>query len=155
MFELIETHSLSRPRGQRTCSLPAMNFSNIGWCRTQLPRSARPRQSLITASMMAAAHVQTSATIKTAPTNANWAEVPQIPSGIACDGQTYGDHAGLCRRIHRALKRAQHGPAMSSPIRMTRCPSRVSFAALTSEMTTLNLQRYSEDQPQGVTSSRA
>ena len=103
---------------------------------------------------MRAPHVQARATIRIAPANANWAGVPQIPSGMAnSTARATATAPARAVWIHRAVNRAQQGTAISRPMRMRRLPSRVSMTDTASATEILDSQRRSEDQPHGVRSS--
>ena len=80
-------------------------------------------QGRVTDSMRPAAQVQAMATIKTAPVKASWVMVPQIPSGTASTSASPTAMAPASAvESRRALRSAQQGPTMSSPIKMIRDP---------------------------------
>ena len=91
--------------------------------------------------MIPAAQVQAMATIKTAPVKANWAVVPQIPSGRANkSANPTAMPPARAVETRRALKSAQQGPTMSRLIKMTRVPRTASAAAMSNMSTTLSRQ---------------
>lgn len=86
--------------------------------------------------------MQATATIKTAPVMANWAVVPQIPSGKANNKARPTAMPPACAVETRfALKSAQQGPTMSRVIRVTRDPRSESAAVMSNMMTMLNLKK--------------
>jgi hypothetical protein len=96
-------------------------------------------QRLGTDSIIPAAPVQTTATIKTAPVKANCAVVAQIQSGKANrKARPTAMPPTWAVETLRALKSAQQGPIMSSTIRMIRVPRSASAAAMSIMATTLN-----------------
>jgi len=81
-------------------------------------------------------------TINTAPVKANWAVVPQIPSGRAKTRLSPTAIAPAWPADARLPPRsAQQGPTMSKPMRTTRGPRSESAAAMSSMITTLSLQK--------------
>jgi hypothetical protein len=91
--------------------------------------------------MIPAAQVQATATSKTAPVNANWAVVPQIPSGKAnIKARPTAMPPACAVEIRLAPKRAQQGPTIRRPIRMTLDPRSASAAVMSSMNARLSLQ---------------
>jgi hypothetical protein len=104
-------------------------------------------------SMTRAATVLTRETSITATRNAMWANVPQIASGMPSNTARAMAKAPVTAvRDHRPVSSAQHGPAMSNPIRMRRCPRRASATAIRRHRAMLSIQSRSADHPQGVAS---
>jgi hypothetical protein len=74
--------------------------------------------------------------------------VPQIPSGTAVRVPRPSDHApARAVRAQRPVSRAQHGPMISSPIRIKCRPEAASHAATRRDSARLACQTRAADQP--------